>query len=95
MRDAVLDRGAPDGTDTVDFLLAWGELVGSAGGVADDDHGVEDVVVQAAEAGVGQRSEAGGAQVGQDVVVAAVLSRVGRAGRRISGSAAVLVGQGE
>ncbi|WND39930.1 hypothetical protein RI578_39120 [Streptomyces sp. BB1-1-1] len=40
-----------------------------AGGVAGEDHGVEDVVVQAAEAEVGQRPEAGGAQVGQDVVV--------------------------
>lgn len=63
-----------------------GELVGAGGGEAGDDHGVANVVVQAAEAEVGQRPEAGGAQVGQDVVVAGGGVVVGwsRVGRRIA-----------
>lgn len=68
--EAVLDRCTSDGEDAVGLFLAVSELVGTGGEVTGDDHGVADVVVQAAEAEVGQRPEAGGAQVSQDVVVA-------------------------
>ncbi|ANH89918.1 hypothetical protein A8713_01195 [Streptomyces sp. SAT1] len=76
----MLNRCTSDGENSVGFPLARGELVGAAGGTAGDDHGVQDVVVQAAEAEVGQRPEAGGAQVGQDVVVAGGGAVVGAAG---------------
>lgn len=56
--EGVLDRHASDGQGAVGFFPAWGERVGAAGGVAGDDHGVEDVVVQAAEAEVGRHPEA-------------------------------------
>ncbi len=79
--EAVLDRRPSDSEDAVGFLLAGRELVGAAGVEAGDDHGVAYVVVQAAEAEVREGAEAGGAQVGQDVVVAG-----GRAGRRRSRS---------
>ncbi|GGR34935.1 hypothetical protein GCM10015536_45610 [Streptomyces griseomycini] len=95
--ETVLDRCASDGEDAVGFLLAQGELVSAAGGVAGDDHGVEHVVVQAAEAEVGQRPEAGGAQVGQDVVVAGGGVVVGAAGPGggYPDQASLLVSQGE
>ncbi|MFD5838577.1 hypothetical protein ACFWHV_34275 [Streptomyces collinus] len=44
--------------------------MGAAGVEAGDDHGVVQVVVQAAEAEVRRRPEVGGAQTGQDVAVA-------------------------
>lgn len=49
----MLDRCPSDREDAVGFLLARGELVGAAGGVAGDDDGIVDVVVQATEAEVG------------------------------------------
>lgn len=95
--EAVLGRCTSDGEDSVGFLLAGCELVGAAGGVAGDDHGVEDVVVQATESEVRQRPEAGGAQVGQDVVVAGGGVVVGAAGPGggYPDQTALLVGQRE
>lgn len=78
--EAVLDRCTSDGEDAVGGLLAGGELVGAAGVEASDDHGGEYVVVQAAKAQVRQGPEGGGAQVGQDVVVAGGGVVVGAAG---------------
>jgi hypothetical protein len=64
---------------------------------AGDDHGVAYVVVQAAEAEVREGPEAGGAQVGQDVVVAGGGVVVGAAGPGggYPDQAAPLVGEGE
>lgn len=78
-------------------FLAGGELVSAAGVEAGDNHGVEYVVVQAAEAEVRQGPEAGGAQVGQNVVVAGGGVVVGAAGPGAGypDQPALLVGQGE
>ncbi|GAA0522817.1 hypothetical protein GCM10010390_26350 [Streptomyces mordarskii] len=64
---------------------------------AGDDHGVDDVVVQAAEAEVRECPEAGGAQVGQDVVVAGGRVVVGAAGPGdgYPDQSAAFIGQGE
>ncbi|GGL82654.1 hypothetical protein GCM10010095_79260 [Streptomyces anthocyanicus] len=56
----MLDRCASHGEDAVGGLLADGELV-RAGGAAGDDHRVEYVIVQAAQAQVRQGLKAGGA----------------------------------
>lgn len=95
--EAVLDRCPSDRGEAVGFLLARGELVSAAGGVAGDNHGVEDVVVQSAEAEVSQRPGAGGAQVGQDGVVAGggVVVGVAGPGGGSPDQAALVVGQGE
>lgn len=95
--EAVLDRCASDGEYAVGFLLAGSELVGAAGVVAGNDHGVEYVVVQAAEAEVRQRSETGGAQVGQNVVMAGggVVMGAAGPGGGYPDQAALLVGEGE
>ncbi|MEU0740185.1 hypothetical protein [Streptomyces sp. NPDC006134] len=68
---AVFDRCASEAEDLVGGLLGGVSLWGAAGVEAGDDRGVEYVVVQAAEAEVRQRTEADGAQVGQDMAVAA------------------------
>jgi hypothetical protein len=93
----VFDRCASDGKDPVGGLLARGELVSAAGCESGDDHGVAHVVVQAAEAEVRQRPEAGGAQVGQDVVVAGggVVVRAAGPGGGYPDQPTAFVGQGE
>lgn len=68
--ESVFDRCASRGEDLIGVLLAGSELVGAAGHEAGDDHRVEHVVVQSAESEVREGTEAGGSQVGHDVVVA-------------------------
>lgn len=67
--EAVLDWRASDGEHSVGVLLTSSQLVGTAGMEARDDHRVAHVVVQAAESEVRESTEAGGAQVGQNVIV--------------------------
>lgn len=95
--EALLDRGASNGEDAACGLLADGELVGAGGVVAGDDHGFEYADVQPAKAQVRQGPEAGGTQVGQDVIVPGGGAVVGAAvpGGGYPDQLTPLVGQGE
>jgi hypothetical protein len=80
------------------LAVFWpGELVDAGVCEAGDDHGTEYVVVQAPEAEIREGAETGGAQMGQDVVVAGGGDVVGaaRPGGRYLDQPPVLVGQGE
>lgn len=91
------DGDASGGKCPVGILLAGGQLAGAGGLESGDDYGVVRIVVQAEEAQVGQGAEAGGAQVGQQVVAAGGGDVVGVAGpgSGYPDQPASLVGQGE
>ena len=78
--EAVFDGSASGGKNPGGVLFAGGELAIAGCLEAGDDHGVAYVVVQAAKAKVRQRPETGGAQLGQDVVVAGSGDVVGAVG---------------
>ncbi len=72
MGEAMFDGGATGGQDPVGLLLARGELAGAGGLVGGDDDLVIGVLgfVDAEEAEVGERAEAGRLQMLDDLVAA-------------------------
>jgi hypothetical protein len=99
MCEAVFDGGASGGQDPVGLLLAGGELAVAGGLVAGDDDLVIGILglVDAEEAQVGERAEAGCLQVLDDLVAAGRGGVVGPAGPGGGDpdQVALLVGQGE